>query len=469
MLIAILAGGPHVSPGQMTVVGAAALRGDRFVTRSGKWVSVLGIQAPHIEDDGTVVSRLGRVSRRRLQALVEGKTLRLGFDPADPLRDGKELAAHVYLPSGRLLSEVMLEEGFAWPDLISGTSAYERKLVGAFMRARTLQLGVHAGRKPHPRPNGTGLHRGVSMGIYSRDPEFDYAPLLDRAKNLHASHLLLITPWFMKDWESAEIEAVAGRTAPWKTTARVARQARDRGLRVTLMPIVLLRTGTKDHWRGDIAPRSRLKWWRNYAELMGRYADIAESAGAAMLSVGSEFSSMEKDTDRWRTLIRNLRLRFGGDLTYSANWDHFGKVTFWDALDRAGMTGYHSLTQRDDPDLKELVAAWTGIKERVLNFQKVIKRPVFFTEVGYASVDGINKDPWNYYISKKVDKEEQAACFRAFIQAWRKAPAGYGGAYFYNLWRNSDKDDHRNYSFLEKPAEQVIATYYRSLEEASEK
>jgi endonuclease YncB( thermonuclease family) len=454
--------GPQLPPPppRIELSGLRALSGDRFIASDGVPIAISGIQAPEPGDDGTVVTFLGDAARRRLDELVRERRLAVVHSPHDLLDDGTRLA-RVLLQDGRSLAVVMISEGLARPAPIATRDEDRDAIDSAWRSAREARRGLH-GREPAPRSTAVeAFHDGISLGLYAQDDAYDYRPFLDQIRDLGASHLMLIVPRFLEDWRSTRLEAVRGRTASFAAVTRVSRQARERGLLLTFMPIVLLRTGTGDHWRGDIAPSNRLEWFRNYGRHLGHWADIAADCGASMLVVGSELSSMEKDEDRWRALIHGIRLRFSGMLSYSANWDHLTTIRFWDALDLVGMTGYHSLTAKDDPTRSEIVAAWRPIRDRILALHRETGRPFVFTELGYASQDGINKDPWNYLMSKIPDWEEQADCYRAFFEVWSGSPPGYRGAYFYNWWQNLDPDDRLNYSIRGKPAEAVIRDAFR--------
>jgi hypothetical protein len=179
--------------------------------------------------------------------------------------------------------------------------------------------------------------------------------------------------------------------------------------------------------------------------------------------VGAEFASLEHETGAWRATIGNVRSRFGGTLTYSANWDHFDGVGFWDDLDVVGVTGFHSLSRKNDPSVQELVSAWSPVKERLLAFQTAVRKPIVFTEVGYSSQDGTSRDPWNYYVNlRNPDQEEQADCFRAFFQTWTGTP-GYQGMFIWNWWRSEEPKSDVGYSVFGKPAYEVIKAHFSDL------
>ena len=57
-----------------------------------------------------------------------------------------------------------------------------------------------------------------------------------------------------------------------------------------------------------------------------------------------------------------MRRRFSGKLVYSANWDHYLPVSFWDRVDYLGVTAYFELTTRDDATADELERGWRKVR-----------------------------------------------------------------------------------------------------------
>ena len=153
----------------------------------------------------------------------------------------------------------------------------------------------------------------------------------------------------------------------------------------------------------------------------------------------------------WEHLILKARGRFRGRLTYSANWDHAHVPKFFPSLDFVGMSAYFSLTDERNPEFEELVAGWRRVGAEVGALASRFDKPVVFTELGYASQDGINRNPWNYLMNTgELDLLEQARCFSAFLEV---APelSWLRGAYFYDYFDPGGPDD-GGYSPRGKPA-----------------
>jgi hypothetical protein len=87
------------------------------------------------------------------------------------------------------------------------------------------------------------------------------------------------------------------------------------------------------------------------------FAREAQQAGADMFCVGRELDStvVAREAD-WRDVVARVRALFHGPLTYSANFDTWQAIGFWDALDFIGASAYFPLSDRADPGLAELEA-----------------------------------------------------------------------------------------------------------------
>jgi hypothetical protein len=232
--------------------------------------------------------------------------------------------------------------------------------------------------------------------------------------------------------------------------------ARSKNLRVVLMPIVLLQNPRGDEWRGTLKPESWEDWFVSYREIIKHYAIIAETAGVDVLSVGSELVSAENKLDQWQRTIRMTRKIFKGKLTYSANWDAYTRVTFWDQLDLVGMNSYYTLGDDAKVSVPEIVQRWKSIQRDLLAFQKKVKRPILFTEVGWCSLANAASEPWDYTrTSLALDLDLQRKLYEGFFQAWHGKPE-LGGFMFWEWTTGQGGPDDRGYTPENKPAEKVL-------------
>jgi hypothetical protein len=332
--------------------------------------------------------------------------------------------------------------------------------------ARSAERGLFAPElAPRVAPLDLPL-AGVALPMHHKQPHVDYAWELAEVAELGAEWVNLIVVTRQAKVDSSQVPLTSDRTPSDGRILATIRAARALGLRVQLMPVVLIAEPGPEDWRGTLAPADRDAWWRSYGRFLGSMADLARQGGAELLCVGSELASMEADEARWRWLIGNLRQRFGGHLTYSANWDHFAELPFWDALDLASMTGYFEVCkqtsfggQRDRfPDLDAcLRAGWRAGQSELRHLAAVSGLPAVFSEVGLPSVEGALARPWDYTLEGAPDPDGQARAFEAFRSVFLpggRPAAGFGGAFLYDYWGAGGLED-TSYTPRGKPAAEV--------------
>ena len=83
---------------------------------------------------------------------------------------------------------------------------------------------------------------------------------------------------------------------------------------------------------------------------------------------------------------------------------------------------------------------------------------MLISEIGYASQNGNNKDPWNYLMTQEVDLQEQLDCFNAFNTVWLNHSA-LSGVFFYE-WFGEGGECDTGYTPRNKPALQAIKKWF---------
>lgn len=304
--------------------------------------------------------------------------------------------------------------------------------------------------------------RGVALGLFADEPRHDYEPQLREIADLGATHVAVVVTYFQDDIYSTEIQADPRRTPTLETIRDTLRTARNLGLSTMLFPYIRVDHKLQPHhWRGCIEPRDLDSWFRAYEEWIVGLAAIASREGVEILSLGSEMSSVDVETERWRSIIGRVRPIYRGQLTYSANWDHYERVEFWDQLDLVGLTGYFELVPRDmtDPSLEEVIEGWREWHVRLMRWQSLHGRPLLLTEVGYRSNDGAAARPWRWGEGEnQVDLEEQRVAYEAFTRVWSHEPR-LGGVFFWNWWGEGGDECH-DYTPRHKPAEEVLRQWF---------
>jgi hypothetical protein len=301
--------------------------------------------------------------------------------------------------------------------------------------------------------------RGASLGLWAASAE-DLpawaAGRLDEIRALGATDVALVVGWRQVDVRATELSP--GPDTPADSDVRaIAHAARERGLAVTIFPIVLLDKTGDGEWRGTLAPADVGAWWQAYEAFVTHYARLAADAGAAALVVGSELGSTETWRDRWYHLLSRVEDIFTGELWYSANWDHYEHVSFWKRLDAIGVTGYFELTSDRDASAAALAEAWAEPRDALLAFAKKHDKPLVLTEIGYPSIDGGAGAPWDYTADGAVDVEEQRRAYRALADAW--GGTALAGVFAWEYSGDGGAKD-RSYSPRGKPAECELAAWY---------
>jgi hypothetical protein len=202
------------------------------------------------------------------------------------------------------------------------------------------------------------------------------------------------------------------------------------------------------------------RWFESYEGYILPYAREAQAAGADMFSVGRELDStvLRREAD-WRRLIEKIRSVYDGPLVYSANFDSWDGIAFWDALDFIGVSAYFPLSDADDPTLAELEAGWGRALEPLQAAAARWGRPVLLTEVGFPSIDSAARAPWREE-ETQADVWLQARCYEATLRALADRP-WIQGAFFW-LWERSSKPAFRDpsHTIRGKPATFTMARWY---------
>ena len=235
--------------------------------------------------------------------------------------------------------------------------------------------------------------------------------------------------------------------------------ARKQGLRVILMPIVLLDAPKGNEWRGTIHPDDWDAWFSSYQDMILFYARVAQQTDVNMLVVGSELVSSEPFVDEWRNTIRKVREVFKGHLTYSSNWDHYAMVQFWDKLDMVGMNSYWKLGPDGDASVSvaEIERRWAAIQKDLFAWQANVHKPILLLEAGWCSLANASYEPWDYTkVDLALDLDLQTRLYQGFFESWWDKPQCAG----FMLWEWTPESEggpeDKGYTPRGKPAARVM-------------
>ncbi|HEY3359123.1 MAG TPA: hypothetical protein VGQ83_38090 [Polyangia bacterium] len=311
---------------------------------------------------------------------------------------------------------------------------------------------------PAPAAPARRFVRGMALGLYANDPGM-LKPMLREIKETGAEYVSFVVSWHQQNIWSAGPEPNPKSTISDQLVVDLIKEAHRLGMRVFLFPIVDVEDRKIGEWRGTLKPPNLEEWFRRYDKFILHYASLAAKHRVDLFSVGSELIAFEGMRQRWVGIIERVRRLYPGPLIYSANWDHYKPVTFWDRLDYVGLTGYYQLAEKPNAPLETLRASWRKVREELVPWAKTVGRPVVFTEIGYTSQVGTATHPWDYTRPDPVDLEEQYRCYRAVYDVWR-GEKWLGGIFFWN-WFGAGGPKDNYYTPKGKPAERVIREWYQ--------
>ncbi len=298
--------------------------------------------------------------------------------------------------------------------------------------------------------------KGMALGVYVDTDQEWVKQSLDELQQLGVNAILLKVTEIQEDWQSVRIQPDPHLTISVRQLESAIQVARERGFRVGLMPVVLLRSPrSATDWRGMIEPRNVSLWFRSYRGFLAKYRRIARQKEVDFFSVGSEMVSLEKYGEEWTRLIRESREDFAGKLFYSFNWDHLSKSPAWSELDWLGVNAYYELaSENETPSLERAKERWKSFQRPLQEWAQLLQKPLLFTEVGYPSRKQGLHDPWNHVRSGIPAPKVQAMGYRAFLETWNSA-LNLKGVFFYE-WRGVGGESDLGYTPREKPALKIL-------------
>lgn len=323
------------------------------------------------------------------------------------------------------------------------------------------QQYLHVEGQPFDQEKIKGITMVAPPEPFSSDP-------IEPIKKVNASWIAVVPFGFTRTGER-EVR----HSSPWQWWGekpegiiKSTSLAHDQGIKVMLKPQIYIPGG----WVGDMDFKSNQDWkvWENsYREYIMHFVDIAVEHDIEMLCIGTEFKIAVKKREKfWRSLIAEVREKYSGKLVYSANWDSYEEVPFWDVLDYVGISAYFPLTDEKTPDKNKLIKKWRPTVKKLKKFSNKIKKQVLFTEYGYLSVDGCAYRAWE--LEKKIGKlainqKAQANAIDAILSSFWQEDFWAGGflwKWFPNMMGHEGYPE-KDYTPQGKLSETTLSKWYK--------
>jgi len=303
---------------------------------------------------------------------------------------------------------------------------------------------------------------GFAMQLQRVDWVEEYKKTIDDLAADGADTVSLVVDARQENAESTEMYVDMRKTMTVPQLADIIGHAKSKGMRVILMPIVLLDNPAREtEWRGTLEPTDWHRWFDNYRDMIEHYARIAQSNGVDVLVVGSELVSSEasEHVDEWIQTIQEVRNIYKGQLTYSSNWDRYERVPFWKYLDFVGMNSYWTLGQDRNVSVDQVNQSWAGIQSKMFKFLSQVHKPVILLEAGWCSLSNAAKDSWDYTQDQlPADNDLQKKLYESFFQSWWGKPQ-LAGMILWEMHPGGDPTG-KGYTPQGKPAEEIVREWF---------
>lgn len=188
------------------------------------------------------------------------------------------------------------------------------------------------------------------------------------------------------------------------------REAKKRGMKVCLKPVVNVADGT---WRAHIGffdwdvpgEPSWTQWFASYREYVLHAARLAQTEGCEMLCIGCEMVRADGQEAHWRALVADVRAIYSGLVTYNCDKYQEDRVPWWDAVDVISSSGYYP------------IGAWDEQLDRIGAVVEREGKPFFFMEAGCPSRDGSAQLPNDWNLPGAPSGAEQLTYYEAMFAA----------------------------------------------------
>ncbi len=311
------------------------------------------------------------------------------------------------------------------------------------------------------------LQKGVNYGAWfsgryaSASSDFTVTNLIRPAG---VEWLALPVACYQQRPDSTTIDCASRRTPTDDDIRHVIRLAHRLGMKVLLRPQV----GSEGEWGHVKITQGNNEagwtaWFASYRTFITRYAALAAQEDVEQFSIGSELPLTTHREKQWREIIAAVRAVYPGRVTYSAHLDDVQRVRFWDALDFIGVDAYYPLTNKNTPTVAELKTAWQQYVPGLARLSARWQRPIVFTEIGYRSRDGANRNPGEWRQQAAVNLQEQRNAYQAAFETfWGGTYPWFRGMFWWQWFVDPQQggSNDTNYTPHDKPAEQVLRTFY---------
>ncbi len=268
----------------------------------------------------------------------------------------------------------------------------------------------------------------------------------------------LAVGWDLSGWEPPELDVQdpASRAAYSESVRKYIATQTDKSI-------------GEGNWRGQFDVKNEEDWplfARNYRDFILDYARLAEAHAVELFCIGTEMKRIAlRRPNYWRSLIRDVRRVYTGQLVYAANWDSYDKIEFWDKLDYIGIDAYFPVSDARTPTAEQIEQGWKEHMKRIDALQDRFVRPVVFTEWGYEDEDFAGMQPWimgrvrSPEGSSSPNRTGQASAYEGMFRSIWNEPWLHG-VFVWRWFPRSGVGAQPTYSPRDKEAAEVLTRWF---------
>ncbi len=217
-------------------------------------------------------------------------------------------------------------------------------------------------------------------------------------------------------------------------------------------------------WRGDFKPDNEVdwkKWEASYKAYILKLAKVARQLEVEIFCVGTELrESASNRPEFWIDLITDVRSIYHGVVIYSANWDDYNDIKFWNHLDYLGVNSYFPISLLPTPSTGGAGRNWKYFRNKLRRFSKKQGKQIIITEFGYRNVSFAGLRPWIHDDGKsEANDQAQVNLYKAFFNAlWDED--WIAGGFSWNWDAIVKGEGNTDFSIQNKPAQNVLMDWF---------
>ena len=283
--------------------------------------------------------------------------------------------------------------------------------------------------------------------------------------SLNANYVAIIPFGFVSSLNDPNLTFNSKHQWYGETTAGISQyteEFRKGKLKLMMKPQIWVMRG---EYCGHIEMKTEKEWQKleqSYTNFILHYAAIAEKLKTEIFCIGTEMDYFQTNRPQyWVQVIKKIKTKYSGKITYAANWDEYKRVKFWKDLDYIGVDAYFPLSNKKTPTETDCTQGWKKYKEELKGISLKNERPILFTEFGYCSSDSAAHEPWRSD-RRKINLLGQLNATNAlFTSFWDEEwfAGGFIWKWFHD-YENSGGIGHAGHTPQNKPVENIIRQRY---------